>query len=227
MNSIIASNLSKIRIMNNLSKSQMAEIMGITRQTYNKIEQGAGIKCDSVAKLSIKLGISLDELLLDQYKLKSSTNKQNKNNSSIQQLFIDFIDCEGDPNIIKKEIVHKTLNKTILKKPFAMKVLKLQNNRLIVELITILTNIKKETNFNKIPRSKAKDILEETIKKHKANLFSGMVKKSLLKKLDVLSSADCYYLITYSDIATQILSDSINKFDKQTIRYLGCEVLKD
>ena len=226
MNSVISSNLSKIRIINNLSKVQMAEIMGITRQTYGKIENGADIKWDSMARLHTKLGVDLNDLVLNEYKFKLSRNKL-IDNSSLQQLVIDFIDYEGDPTILRKNIVQSILNKTILKKPFAMQVLKLQNNRLIVELITILTHIKKETDFNKTSRRKAKILLEETIKKHKADLFSNMVKKSLLKKLEILTSVDCYYLITNSDLAIQMLSDTINKFDKQTMRYLGCKVLKD
>lgn len=227
MKNIIGSNLLKIRTINKFTLEKMGEIMGTTRQTYAKYENGDNdIRWDNMARLRINLGIDLNELVLDEYKFKLSTHKLS-DNGSLQQLFIDFIDYKGDPDILRKEIVQTILNKTILKKPFAMKVLKLQNNRLIVELITMLTHIKEETDFNKTSRSKAKNLLEETIKKHKADLFSNMVKKSLLKKLEILTSVDCYYLITYSNIAIQILSDTINKFDKQTMRYLGCKVIKN
>lgn len=225
MNSVISSNLSKIRIMSNLSKVQMAEIMGITRQTYSKIENGADIKWDSMARLRTKLGVDLNDLVLDEYKFKLSTSKLN-DNDSLQQLFSDFINYQLDPDFLRTEIIKKILNKTILKKPFAMRVLKLQNNRLIIEFMTILTHIREETN-SKILRTKAKSVLNETIKKHKASLFDKLVKKSLSRQIETLTDLDCYYLVSFPEIAIQILSDTINKFDKQTMRYLGCKVLKD
>jgi len=225
MNQVISTNLSKIRILNKLSKVQMSEIMGITRQTYSKIENGADIKWDSMARLRTKLEIDLNELVLDEYTFKLSTSTTNASNN-LHQLFTDFVDYDLNPDFLRTEIIKKILNKTILKKPFAMRVLKLQNNRLIIEFMMILTHLREETN-SKILRNKAKSLLEETIKKHKASLFDKIVKKSLLRQSENLTNLDCYYLVSYPEIAIQILSNSISKFDKQTMRYLGCKVLKD
>lgn len=61
---MLANNLILLRTMKNMSQEQIAEIIGISRQSYAKWEQGETIpdieKCDRLAKF---YGISIDALI--------------------------------------------------------------------------------------------------------------------------------------------------------------------
>ncbi|MBE0515290.1 helix-turn-helix transcriptional regulator [Sulfurimonas sp.] len=223
MNSIIVRNLSKIRIMNNLSKTAFAEKMGITRQTFNKIENGADLKWDNMAKLRLNLGVDLNALVLDEYIFKKPVDDV-KQGSILHELFNDFIAYDLNPDLIRREIIAAILKKTMLNKPWLMKILKFQNNRLIIEFMQILTIISKQNHTKLTMRKKGKKILEETINKHKADSFDKYVKKHLLKQLNLLNDMDCYYLISHPQIALQILTNSINKIDREALKYFGCEI---
>ena len=63
MDYTIVDALEKIRSENKFSKTKMASLMGITRQTYYKRLEGAELKWDEIANLRLKLNIDLNSLV--------------------------------------------------------------------------------------------------------------------------------------------------------------------
>lgn len=84
--------LRKIRKENNLSQESLAEVLGVSRQSISKYEQGKAYpEIDKLIMLSQKFGVSIDSLLDNQNKIKDTSATMNDklmNFSADKKIFI-------------------------------------------------------------------------------------------------------------------------------------------
>ena len=86
----LSDNLKKIRKEHNLSQEQLAEKLGVSRQSVSKWESGQAYpEMDKMIQICQMFNLSVDELLNENYK-EVNNNKQSKN--SINKFIDDFLD---------------------------------------------------------------------------------------------------------------------------------------
>ena len=221
MNQVIIDNLEQIRSKNNFTKTDMAKLMGISRQTYDKRLNGAELKWDEMANLRLKLNIDLNALVsqeakFDEYPIIQLTK-------SLQELFDDFLTYDIHPNKVRELILQKIFQKYFSKKSFYEKLI--QNNRAICDFAMILEI--KDTPLTKSKQNTAKEILIKKIKNAKIKTSEKRVKKNILNKIKVLSEKDCYYILNFSSLAIKTLLQYIPKSDYSLLNKLGYKTLLD
>lgn len=218
MNQIITDNLEKIRIDNALSVKDMADTMGVSRETYYKILEGRNINMKSLINLHVNLNVDLNALLCsDQYD--SSGTK--KTNTKLTDLFIDFTEYDINPLEVRKLIMQKIAIKYFSKKSAIEQIV--QNNRAILDFIIILKNIK--LGIAKDKQSQAKKILSELVENAEIKFSENSVKKNILNKLSILTNKDCYHILNFPNIFIEILLSNIPKNDSWLIEKLGYDCL--
>ena len=215
MNQVIIDNLEEIRSKNNFTKIKMADLMGMTRQTYDKRLKGAELKWDEMTKLHLNLKIDLNSLVFnestfDEYSIA-------KRSGGIEELFEDYIDYGIHPNEIRKLILKKIFEKYFSKKSFYEKLIK--NNRAIVDFSKILED--KNSKISKAKKSSSKEILIQMIKDSKIRTSEKTVKKNILDKIKLLSEKDCFYILSFPNVAIKTLLQYIPKSDYPLLRKLG------
>jgi len=76
----LADNLKSIRQERHISQEELAEIIGVSRQSVSKWEQGSGYpEMEKLLVLSKELNVSLDYLMLGE--IKSTENNKNLSNN--------------------------------------------------------------------------------------------------------------------------------------------------
>lgn len=217
MGKITRDNVEKIRIFNKLSVVRMADIMGISRAKYNNFKNhNRSLKEEELAKLRVSLGVDLNQLIISNYEF-SMTEKELLTNKELQ-LFRDSIDYSIDSNQIVELILNKIFTRYFSEKSFYEKLL--QNNRAIVDFAKMLH----EFNINKgekISKEKSKDLLIRKLKNFKIDTSENRVKKNILNKIELLSEKDCYYILTFNQLAAKVLLQFISKTDQGFIKIIG------
>lgn len=213
MNQVIIDNLEQIRSKNNFTKTKMARIMGITRQTYDKRLSGAELKWDEMANLKLKLNVDLNSLVFEESTFDELPIQKRENH--LENLFKDYINYDIHPDAVRKLILHKIFIKFFSKKSFYEKLI--QNNRAIADFATILFYLDKSQVANK----KTKESLTNYVKNAKIKTSEKRVKKNIIDKLSLLSEKDCYYIFNFSKLAARILLEFIPKKDYSTLKILG------
>ena len=94
-NDSIKQNLLKIRLERNLSQGEMADVLGIARNTYRNIEKGSTkLISDNVMKIAGWAGITPEELVLGYAPEKKSVNRlkdaREQFNNRIKDLTDDY-----------------------------------------------------------------------------------------------------------------------------------------
>ena len=205
--------LEQIRSKNNLKITEMARLMGITRQSYYKRLKGAELKWDEMANLKLKLNIDLNSLVFAESKYDELPVQ--KREHGLENLFKDYINYDIHPDEVRKLILHKIFVKFFSKKSFYEKLV--QNNRAIADFATILLSIDK----SRISNKKTKESLINCVKNAKIKTSEKRVKKNIIDKLSLLSEKDCYYIFNFSKLAAEILLEFVPKKDYSTLKILG------
>ena len=88
----LSDNLKRIRKENNLSQEQLADKLGVSRQSVSKWESGLAYpEMDKVLQICKMFGLNVDELLNQDLK-QVEENKQSKSNlNKIVDEFLDYI----------------------------------------------------------------------------------------------------------------------------------------
>ena len=85
----LGENLKKIRKENNLSQEQLAESLGVSRQSVSKWESGLAYpETDKVLALCKMFNLNMDELMNQDYK---DVNETRQKNSNINKYVDDFL----------------------------------------------------------------------------------------------------------------------------------------
>jgi DNA-binding XRE family transcriptional regulator len=221
MNKVIIDNLEQIRTKNNINKTAMAGLMGITRQTYDKRLKGAELKWDEMANLRLKLNINLNDLVLQEAKFDEYPIMHLR--QPLKELFDDFLIYDIHPNKLRELILQKIFKKYFSKKSLYEKLI--QNNRAICDFAMILEV--KDTSFIKSKQNTAKEILIKKIKNAKIKTSEKRVKKNILDKIKLLSDKDCYYILNFSDLAIKTLLQYIPKSDHTILNNIGYKTFLD
>ena len=221
MNSVISDNLEKIRLKNNLTNTKIAEIMGITRQTYHKSINGTrDFKWSEMANLRLELEVDLNKLVLSNYQF--CTTEKDIVDNELSQLYKDFVEYDINPIEVRKLIIKKIFISYFSKKSFYEKLV--QNNRAIVDFANILYNLKFEQR-EKALKNKSKMLLIDKIKKSQSKVFEKRVKKNILEKISILNEKDCYYILTFNKLAAEILVSFISENDIKFLKRIGYKEL--
>lgn len=215
MNQVIIDNLEEIRSKNNFTKIKMAELMGITRQTYDKRLSGAELKWDEMVNLHLKLKVDLNSLVLHESKFDEYS--MIKRLPGVEELFEDYIDYDIHPDKIRKLILQTIFEKYFSKKSFYEKLI--QNNRAIVDFAQIIEN--ENSKITKAKKNLSKKILIQMIKDSKIKTSEKSVKKNILDKIKLLSEKDCFYILSFPNIAINTLLQYIPKSDYPLLKKLG------
>lgn len=217
MGKITRDNVEKIRIFNKLSVVRMADTMGISRAKYNNFKNhNRSLKEEELAKLRVSLGVDLNQLIISNYEF-SMTEKELLTNKELQ-LFRDSIDYSIDSNQIVELILNKIFTRYFSEKSFYKKLL--QNNRAIVDFAKMLHEFKINKG-EKISKEKSKDLLIKKLKNFKIDTSENRVKKNILNKIELLSEKDCYYILTFNQLAAKVLLQFISKTDQGFIKIIG------
>jgi len=96
----------------------------------------------------------------------------------------------------------------------------LQNNRAIVDFAKMLHEFKINKG-EKISKEKSKDLLIKKLKNFEVDTSENRVKKNILNKIEVLSEKDCYYILTFNQLAAKVLLQFISKTDQGFIKIIG------
>lgn len=224
MNSTIINNLEKIKLANSLNNREMADIMGITRQTYGKISNGRDIRWDEMANLRLKLSVDLNKLVLDEYRF-TKVDENNKNTNELNVLFQDFINYGLSANKIREAILLEIFKKFLKEKSLYEKHIIGRDNRSMVELSKILWFL---SSSKYTPKNQSKLYLSNIIKKQKITNFSKKVKKNLIERIETMSEKDCFYMIDNPKLAAKVLISFFDKSDKRTLNLFGFkEILEE
>ncbi|MEA3452342.1 MAG: hypothetical protein U9Q83_10635 [Bacteroidota bacterium] len=219
MNQVIIDNLEEIRSKNNFTKIKMATLMGITRQTYDKRLSGTELKWDEMTKLHLNLKIDLNSLVLEESVYDECSIV--KRSHEIEELFEDYIDYEIHPNEIRKLILQSIFEKYFSKKSFYEKLIK--NNRAILDFAKIIESA--NSKITKAKKSSSKEILIQMIKDSKIKTSEKSIKKNILDKIKLLSEKDCFYILSFPDLAIRTLLQYIPKSDYLLLGKLGYQNL--
>lgn len=221
MNQVIIDNLEQIRNKNNFTKKDMAKLMGISRQTYDKRLNGAELKWDEMANLRLKLNIDLNSFVLQEAKFDEYPIIHPRR--PIKELIDDFLIYDIHPDKIRELILKEIFQKYFSKKSFYEKLI--QNNRAICDFAMILEI--KDNPVTKREQNTAKEILIKKIKNAKIKTSEKRVKKNILEKIELLSEKDCYYILNFSSLAIKTLLQYIPKTDYSLLKRLGYKTLLD
>ncbi len=138
-NILLAHNINKFRLEKQLTQEHVAEKLGITRQTFSKLETGIKQPTDSqLAKLSNAFGVSLEVLLGSAPNIMSIGNKrilrdyiyinESKTNSYLSSLGINIDSTKSHKTVEEKNRLKKQVNYTENLTPHA------KADRLVIEL---------------------------------------------------------------------------------------------
>lgn len=207
----ISKRLQKVREDQDLNQTEFAKKLGVSKQTYGKIEKNKrSLQINEVTIYKNKFNINPNWLLFDEGPEKYEEDlKQN----ALITLILDYRQYGGEVDLVKTHIVKTILNR-LFKKSFLLNFIPLSADLLQNRMLHTLIRIILSSNYSGLEKD-AKNYFRDQVEIfQKKELFKEGIKKNIYVLLENINNKDCYYLLINKNITLKSLLERIPLFDR-------------